>query len=211
MAPRWWTPGPSTRTTWPNACRWNIPRVAIGHIFPRPGDTMVTNKRRPILTLVEDTSPGVHDTLIAACDRWRYMLLGAGDDHDNCEDNLHNALDALGLKAPKTPSPWNMWMNIPVGADGSVSFEPGVRKPRRSRGAAGGDGHCARLLLLPAGYPPHQRRRLHAGRCRLRAALRAKTMAGNGIFLTDEQRMIRRHGARLRRQRASRPMPARGT
>ena len=104
-------------------------RVAIGHIFPRPGDTMVTNKRRPILTLVEDTSPGVHDTLIAACDRWRYMLLGAGDDHDNCEDNLHDALDALGLKAPKTPSPWNMWMNIPVGPDGSVSFEPGVASP----------------------------------------------------------------------------------
>ena len=54
-------------------------RVAIGGVFPRPGDTMVTNKRRPILTLVEDTSPGIHDTLIAACDRWRYILLGAGD------------------------------------------------------------------------------------------------------------------------------------
>ena len=89
-------------------------RVAIGGVFPRPGDTMVTNKRRPILTLVEDTSPGIHDTLIAACDRWRYILLGAGDDHDNCEDNLHAALAALDLKAPKTPSPWNMWMNIPV-------------------------------------------------------------------------------------------------
>ena len=104
-------------------------RVAIGGVFPRPGDTMVTNKRRPILTLVEDTSPGIHDTLIAACDRWRYMLLGAGDDHDNCEDNLHDGLAALGLKAPKTPSPWNMWMNIPVGAGGSVSFEPGVASP----------------------------------------------------------------------------------
>ena len=104
-------------------------RAAIGRLVPRPGDSMVTNRRRPILTLVEDTSPGVHDTLIAACDRYRYILLGAGDDHDNCEDNLHAALAALGLKAPKTPSPWNMWMNIPVGADGSVSFEPTVSSP----------------------------------------------------------------------------------
>ncbi len=104
-------------------------RVAIGRIRPRPGDTMVTGRRRPILTLVEDTSPGIHDTLIAACDRHRYALLGAGEDHDNCEDNLHAGLAELGLAAPKTPSPWNMWMNIPVGADDSVSFEPGVASP----------------------------------------------------------------------------------
>jgi uncharacterized protein YcgI (DUF1989 family) len=29
----------------------------------------VTNRRRPILTLVEDTSGGAHDTLMAPCDR----------------------------------------------------------------------------------------------------------------------------------------------
>lgn len=102
-------------------------RVAIGGIFPKPGDAMVTNKRRPILTLVEDTSPGIHDTLIAACDRYRYELLGAPD-HESCTDNLHAALAELGVSAPETPSPWNMWMNIPVGEGGSVSFEPTVSK-----------------------------------------------------------------------------------
>jgi uncharacterized protein YcgI (DUF1989 family) len=35
---------------------------------------------------------------------------------------------ALGLTAPKTPSPWNLFMNIPVHADGRVSFEPPVCK-----------------------------------------------------------------------------------
>jgi len=44
-------------------------RVAIGRIIPAIGDTLVTNKRRPILTVVEDTSGGIHDTLFAACDR----------------------------------------------------------------------------------------------------------------------------------------------
>ena len=37
-------------------------RVAIGHIIPAIGDALVTNRRRPILTLVEDTSGGIHDT-----------------------------------------------------------------------------------------------------------------------------------------------------
>src|SRR5438105_10448182 len=44
-------------------------RVAMGRILPKVGDTLVTNRRRPILTLIEDTSGGVHDTLLAACDR----------------------------------------------------------------------------------------------------------------------------------------------
>ncbi|HJY51824.1 MAG TPA: urea carboxylase-associated family protein, partial [Stellaceae bacterium] len=61
-------------------------RVAIGHILPSIGDGLVTNRRWPILTLVEDTSGGIHDTLFAACDRWRYELLGCTEHHDNCTD-----------------------------------------------------------------------------------------------------------------------------
>lgn len=104
-------------------------RVAIDGIFPHVGDKMVTNHREPILTLIEDTSPGIHDTLIAACDRYRYEQLGFVGGHQNCTDNLAAALGEFDLMSPETPSPWNMWMNIPVAADGSVSFEPPVSKP----------------------------------------------------------------------------------
>jgi uncharacterized protein YcgI (DUF1989 family) len=93
-------------------------RVAIGRIIPKPGDALVTNKRRPILTLVEDTSGGIHDTLFAACDRWRYELLGCAGYHDNCTDNLAAGLAELGLIPPETPGPLNLFMNIPV-VDGS--------------------------------------------------------------------------------------------
>ena len=48
-------------------------RPTIERIFPHAGDRLVTNRRRPILSFVEDTSPGVHDTLIAACDSYRYF------------------------------------------------------------------------------------------------------------------------------------------
>ena len=104
-------------------------RTAMGRIMPTLGQSMATNHRRPILTLVEDTSGGIHDTLLAACDRYRYELLGVLEYHDNCTDNLAAAMSELGLTPPETPSPWNLFMNIPVAPDGSVTFEPPVSKP----------------------------------------------------------------------------------
>ena len=104
-------------------------RTALGRIMPLVGQAMVTNRRRPILTLVEDTSGGIHDTLLAACDRFRYELLGCEGYHDNCTDNLAAALREFGLVPPETPSPWNLFMNIPVESDGTVSFQPPVSKP----------------------------------------------------------------------------------
>lgn len=104
-------------------------RTTLGRIMPLVGQSMVANHRRPILTLVEDTSGGIHDTLLAACDRYRYELLGCEEYHDNCTDNLATALLEVGLTLPETPSPWNLFMNIPVAADGTVGFEPPVSKP----------------------------------------------------------------------------------
>jgi uncharacterized protein YcgI (DUF1989 family) len=81
------------------------------------------------LTLLEDTSPGIHDTIIAACDRYRYKFLGVEGYHDNCTDNLFAAMAELGLTPPEVPSPLNLWMHIPVAADGSIDFKPTVAKP----------------------------------------------------------------------------------
>ena len=53
-------------------------RVSIERLCPRKGDVMVTNRRRPVLKIMEDTAPGTHDTLLAACDRYRYELLKTG-------------------------------------------------------------------------------------------------------------------------------------
>lgn len=103
-------------------------RASLLRVIPRTGDRLYTNKRRPILTLIEDTSPGIHDTVIAACDRYRYEELGCKGHHDSCTDNLAAALGALGLKPPETPSPLNLWMNIPIRPDGSLSFDPPVSR-----------------------------------------------------------------------------------
>jgi uncharacterized protein YcgI (DUF1989 family) len=104
-------------------------RASMLRLRPRVGDALVSNRRRPMLTLTEDTAGGVHDTLIAACDRWRYEGLGCTGHHDNCADNLAAALAELGLAAPETPSPLNLFMNIPWTADGTVAFDPPVSTP----------------------------------------------------------------------------------
>ena len=97
-------------------------RAWIDRIIPKTGDALVTNHRRPIMTLSEDTSPGIHDTLMAACDIYRYQTLGVTHYHDNCADNMRLALKAIGLRAREVPQPLNLWMNIPVGPDCSVQW-----------------------------------------------------------------------------------------
>ena len=104
--------------------------VFNGRIIPEVGDSLVTNKRRPIITLIADTSPGIHDTLMAACDTYRYELLGAVGYHDNCTDNLGQALEGIGLKRVCQPAPFNIFMNVPVSANGStLTYFPAVAAP----------------------------------------------------------------------------------
>jgi uncharacterized protein YcgI (DUF1989 family) len=91
-------------------------------LYPVVGDKMITNRRRPILLLEADTSPGRHDTLIAPCDNERYGLLGCTAYHDNCRDNLHAGLAELGLFIPYTPPSLNTFMNIPWRQDGSLEW-----------------------------------------------------------------------------------------
>jgi uncharacterized protein YcgI (DUF1989 family) len=121
-------------------------RASLLKVTPAVGDTMVSQKRAPMVKLLEDTSPGVHDTLIAACDRWRYSELGVDGYHESCTDNFWDALDALttssslngdekevveslqGKLGGKVPDPFNLFMNIPITQDGEgakrgVSFE----------------------------------------------------------------------------------------
>ena len=137
--------------SWPHARAW------INRAVPVPGDALVTNRRRPILTLIEDTSPGVHDTLIAACDLFRYITLGVNEYHDNCADNLRMAMMAIGLTVPEVPQPFNVWMNIPLAAGLDDRLAAAGRQARRSRHAAGRDGLHRGDVRVPAGPRADQR------------------------------------------------------
>jgi len=103
-------------------------RVALGRLFPLIGQQFETNRRRPILTLVADNSPGVHDMLCAACTPERYRLLGAEGWHASCEENLRSAMGDLGFTEIEIPQPVNLFESNPIGPDGSLGIEPAPSK-----------------------------------------------------------------------------------
>ena len=104
-------------------------RVENGRMYPVVGGDFFTNRRHPILTVEYDDTPGIHDTIMAACDVRRYERLGCTEYHRNCSDNLKEALEALGLPPQPTPSPLNLFMNIPVHPDRSLEQGAPVGKP----------------------------------------------------------------------------------
>jgi uncharacterized protein YcgI (DUF1989 family) len=104
-------------------------RASLSRLTPRVGDILVDNRREPMLELESDTSSGVHDTVIAACDPARYAKLGCTGFHDSCAANLHQALKTLGLTPPPCPASFNLWMNIPVLAGGDLEWREPASKP----------------------------------------------------------------------------------
>ncbi|KAL5390994.1 hypothetical protein DPSP01_001491 [Paraphaeosphaeria sporulosa] len=114
-------------------------RAATYRLVPELNDTLLTNLRNPLMTLVEDTSPGAHDTLTAACDANMYAALGVDkpEEHGSCAENLVLALKELnekaGLKGTKAigaditvniaPTPLHLFMNTPIEIDSSAQSE----------------------------------------------------------------------------------------
>jgi hypothetical protein len=104
-------------------------RVHVNRLFPKAGEHFVTNRRRPVLLLEEDNTPGIHDMLCAACDPERYEGLGVEGWHASCQENLQNALREIGVEPPPfAPQPINLFMNTPAGADGAIDWLPAPTK-----------------------------------------------------------------------------------
>ncbi len=104
-------------------------RTWLQSVFSKIVDRLVTNRRQPVLEIISDTLPGVHDTVMSCCDLTRYQLLECTEYHDNCTDNPRMALNAIGLEVPHVPDPFNLWMNIPITPDGQTSFQPTISSP----------------------------------------------------------------------------------
>ena len=106
-------------------------RPMIKKLTPVPGDELWTNLRRPILKVVRDTTPGVHDTTVAACCPNRYRLLGVKGYHESCQENLFLALKALRRKPPEVPCPFNLFQNSQYYGKRGLVFKPTVSRPKQ--------------------------------------------------------------------------------
>jgi uncharacterized protein len=105
-------------------------RSTLTKLVPHAGDILYSNIRKPIVSFVEDTSPGVHDTVVAPCDLPRYHLIGVEGFHDSCSNNYMTVMKENGVTTyTQAPESFNLFMNIPWTESGDLSFEPTVSKP----------------------------------------------------------------------------------
>ena len=104
-------------------------RSELYRLFPRVGDTFVSNLRRPLLLFEADVSPGIHDMLFAACDAATYADLGDPAGHASCAGNLQAALAVLGLGPVPVPQPVNLFENTSVGPDGTLEWHLTATRP----------------------------------------------------------------------------------
>lgn len=104
-------------------------RSATYRLLFRPGDALVSNRFNPMLQFVADTSPGLHDTLHAACSPGSYRFYGHPQSHPSCEDNLKEAMLARGVALDSIPCPWNLFEHARFAQDGTLADEPSAARP----------------------------------------------------------------------------------
>lgn len=98
-------------------------RCSLKKIYMKVGDSLYSNKRKPLLKIVEDTV-GVHDLLYPECDITRFQVdLKCTGYHRNCYDNLMGELRKKGITPEELAEPLNVFMNVPVLEDGSIVID----------------------------------------------------------------------------------------
>ena len=111
-------------------------RLSTGHtrsinrtLFPAIGQSFMSNRGRPILTVVSDSSPGHHDMLFAPCGPAVYRLkFGVEGWHPSCEENFELAVKELGYTFPSIPDPVNVFQDSPL-VDGTLVLTRTKTKP----------------------------------------------------------------------------------
>ena len=89
------------------------------------GNTLWSNRSRPMLEIVEDTA-GQHDFLLTPCshDTFRHFYPDKPL-HRGCFGNLAEALAPFGIGEDAIPTAFNVFMNVPVDQQtGRLSVEP---------------------------------------------------------------------------------------
>ena len=94
-------------------------------IYLTSGDTLYSNRSRPLLTIAEDMV-GRHDFLLTPCSADTFRIIyGEETPHRGCFGNLVEALAPYGVTPDEIPSAFNVFMNVPVdGETGELRVAP---------------------------------------------------------------------------------------
>ena len=93
------------------------------------GNRLWSNRSNPMLEIVEDTA-GRHDFLLTPCSEATFRHFYPDRPvHRGCFGNLAEALAPYGVEPDMIPCAFNLFMNVPVAADGTLRVEPPVSRP----------------------------------------------------------------------------------
>ena len=99
--------------------------AAAGNVFLTTGSVLMTNRGRPMLTIVDDTC-GRHDTIGGACSCESNTVRYG---QHACVENFLLGGAAHGLGKRDLQSNVNWFMNVPVEADGTLGIVDGISAP----------------------------------------------------------------------------------
>lgn len=102
-------------------------------IYLSTGDTIYSNRSRPMLTILEDTV-GRHDFLLTPCSADTFRIIyGDRAPHHGCFGNLTEVLGAFGIGADQIPACFNIFMNVELNAaTGRIAVKPPLSKANDS-------------------------------------------------------------------------------
>ena len=92
------------------------------------GHVLYSNRSNRMLTIVEDTV-GRHDFLLTPCSEATFRHFYPDQPvHRGCFGNLAEALAPYGVEPDMIPCAFNIFMNVPVAADGKICVDPPLSK-----------------------------------------------------------------------------------
>jgi uncharacterized protein YcgI (DUF1989 family) len=97
-------------------------------IFPGAGYGLFSDEANLMMTIVADTSNGVHDMIAGACSSFTNEVRYQQKNTHNCRDNFASAGAPWGLSWKDMPYPMNVFMNCPIGDKGTFGIEKPVVK-----------------------------------------------------------------------------------
>ena len=104
-------------------------RSANYRLWFQIGDTLMSNHFKPIVSITADTSPGIHDTLHAACSAGSYAFYQGDSTHPNCQENLLEQMSARGVELSTVPCPWNLFEHAMVDQKMTLTDQPSAAMP----------------------------------------------------------------------------------
>lgn len=99
-----------------------------GNIFIGEGSVLWSMRARKMMTVIEDTC-GSHDTIGGCCSAELNALRYNHQNSPSCQENFRLALEPFGLSERDIVANVNLFMYVPVAADGAMAITEGPSKP----------------------------------------------------------------------------------